>query len=54
MKNGRLLLSFTQFVTAYPWWILMLVVLAVSAMTKGIVYLGFKNDYRVYFSKENP
>ncbi len=28
-------------------------ILAVSAMTKGIVDLGFKNDYRVYFSQEN-
>ncbi len=55
MKNkGNLLLNFTQFVTAHPWWILLLAVLAVSAMAKGIMDLGFKNDYRVYFSQENP
>jgi hypothetical protein len=31
-----------------------LTLLAVSGMSAGVVKLGLKTDYRVYFSKENP
>ncbi len=54
MKSGRLLLRFTQFVTAYPWWVLVSLFLLVSIIAGGLSTLGFNNDYRVYFSKENP
>lgn len=54
MKKGHLLSNFILFITSHPWWILLSIFLAVSAMAAGVVNLGFKNDYRVYFSKENP
>jgi len=54
MKKGHLLSVYTQFVTNHPWWILLLVISMVSAMSAGITGLGFKSDYRVYFSEENP
>ncbi len=47
-------MKMTQFVTNHPWWILLIIILLVSGMSVGITKLGFKNDYRVYFSKENP
>jgi len=54
MKKGDLLSGFNLFVTAHPWWILLSIIIAVSAMAGGVANLGFKNDYRVYFSQENP
>jgi len=54
MKNGRLLISFTQFVTMNPWRVLLFVFLCVFALGRGLDNLGFSNDYRVYFSEENP
>ena len=54
MKKGYLISRYTQIVTDYPWWILLIIAMAVAAMASGITRLGFKNDYRVYFSKENP
>ncbi len=54
MKNGRLLISFTQFVTMNPWKILLFIFVCVFLLGRGLETLGFSNDYRVYFSKENP
>jgi len=54
MKKGHLLSNFILFITTHPWWILLIITLAVSAMAGGVVNLGFKNDYRAYFSQENP
>ncbi len=54
MKKGHLILNFSKFVTTHPWWILLLVIIAVLSMGAGVVKLEFDNDYRVYFSKENP
>jgi len=54
MKEGRLVSNYIQFVTNHPWWILLFIVIVVSAMAGGIGNLGFKNDYRVYFGQENP
>ena len=54
MQNGKVLSGFSTAVTANPWWILLVTILAVSAMSYGVVYLEFKTDYRVYFSEENP
>ena len=54
MKKGYLVLSFIRFVTIHPWWVLLCTLIAVSAMAGGVTKLGFINDYRVYFSKENP
>ena len=54
MKEARKILRFSEWVTAHPWWVLLSVLLVVTAMGVGIKNLSFKNDYKVYFSKENP
>lgn len=54
MKQGNKIARFTQFVTNHPWWILLLTLLTVAAMGAGVVHLGFKSDYRAYFSDDNP
>jgi predicted RND superfamily exporter protein len=54
MKKGQLVSSFSKFVTEHPWWILLFTIITVSAMAYGMLNLGLKTDYRVYFSKENP
>ena len=46
--------AFFYFVTHHPWWVLLLTLITVFSMTAGITGLGFKTDYRVYFSAENP
>lgn len=37
-----------------PWWTLLLTLPILFGLSAGMKNLGFKNDYRVYFSKENP
>jgi len=54
MNNRQLLIRFTQFVTMNPWKILLFIIFSVFALGRGIDALGFNNDYRVYFSEENP
>ncbi|HIL45281.1 MAG TPA: RND family transporter, partial [Candidatus Thioglobus sp.] len=54
MKQKRMLLSFSIFVTEHPWWVLLLTLIAVSGMSIGARNLTLETDYRVYFSEENP
>jgi len=54
MRKGDLLSRYNRFVTTYPWRILLLIIMAMSAMAWGATKLGFTNDYREYFSQENP
>ncbi len=42
------------FLTNHPYWVLVLTALFVVGAGAGISRLEFKNDYRIYFSKENP
>ncbi|NOT11553.1 MAG: MMPL family transporter [Methylococcaceae bacterium] len=51
-KSAISKLSF--FVTNHPWWVLLLLVPILFGLSAGIINLGFKNDYRAYFSKDNP
>ncbi len=41
-------------VTGHPWLTLLMSLLVVAVLGAGMAKLGFKNDYRVYFSKDNP
>ncbi len=43
-----------DFVTRRPWWVVALVVLFIAAAGSGMRKLGFKNDYRMFFSEDNP
>lgn len=54
MKKGQSLSNFSIFVTEHPWWVLLLTLIAVSAMTVGARNLELRTDYRIYFGKENP
>jgi len=54
MQKAQTINNFATFVTGHPWWILFLTLSAVSVMSAGLTRLGFENDYRVYFSQENP
>lgn len=50
--------SFTQryidFVITHPWRILVLTLLVVVTAGSGVRFIEFTNDYRVFFSEENP
>ena len=54
MKDKVLVKRLGNFVTAHPWWTLILTLVVISGLSLGVRDLGFKNDYRIYFSKENP
>ncbi len=46
--------GYSEFIIRYKWLVVFFSVLMVSAMAYGALYLTFTNDYRVFFSKENP
>ena len=50
MNNGR----FFRFVLQHPWTVVILSVLLIGAIGSGARYLQFKNDYRMFFSEDNP
>jgi len=50
MINGR----FFRFVLTHPWMIVILSILFIAAIGSGARYLHFKNDYRMFFSEDNP
>ncbi len=54
MKGNTLINRLGRFTTAHPWWTLILTLSAIGFMSLGAGNLVFKNDYRIYFSKENP
>ena len=54
MKDNVLVNRLGIFVTSHPWWTLILTLVVISGLSLGVRDLGFKNDYRIYFSKENP
>ncbi len=54
MDNKQQFSWLTVFVTEHPWWVILLTISMVSAMGFGIQNLEFKNNYRTYFSQENP
>ncbi len=45
---------FARGVILYRWWVILATLLWVGLMGYGAQYLQFTNDYRVFFSKENP
>jgi len=42
------------FVTSHPWWTILLSLLVIGSLSAGMTQLDFKNNYRIYFGKENP
>ena len=45
---------FANWVVKYRWWIIILSILCTISFAGGLRYLTFKNDKRVFFSRENP
>ncbi len=43
-----------RFVVRHPWWVVFLCLAAIAAAGAGMRHLQFKNDYRMFFSEENP
>jgi uncharacterized protein len=54
MGSKSLIYRFGIFITNHPLLVLGLIFPILISLSVGIKNLGFKNDYRVYFSKENP
>ncbi|MEM9838104.1 MAG: MMPL family transporter [Pseudomonadota bacterium] len=50
----RVAVSFTEFVLRFRYLVVLLALAAVVAITSQAQYLTFGNNYRVFFSKENP
>lgn len=48
------ILRYADWVIRYRWWVIVLTMLAVIGAASGGKYLGFSNNYRVFFSQENP
>ena len=46
--------GFGEWVIRFRWWIIVSTILMVAATTSGGRFLQFSNNYRVFFSEENP
>jgi predicted RND superfamily exporter protein len=46
--------NYAEGIIRFRWLVVLLSILVVMALGYGVQYLSFTNDYRVFFSKENP
>ena len=46
--------TYAEIILRFKWLVVLLTVLLIAAMGFGAQFLSFTNDYRVFFSKENP
>jgi len=49
-KQGRV----EKFIVNHPWWVLLLSLIFITASSIGIKNIEFTNNYRVFFSEDNP
>lgn len=54
MKNNKIIAVFAESIIRFRWWVMLITVLLMAVSGSGIRFLEFSNDYRVFFSKENP
>ncbi len=54
MQNKTAVSQLGCIVTHHPWWIILVTLLIIFASSAGIKNLNFNNDYRAFFSPENP
>lgn len=54
MKIGRLAAKLGEITTHYPWWVISISLVLVASAGSGIQHLELNNNYRVFFSKDNP
>ena len=50
----RFAVRMTERVLAKPWWVIVATILVVLGLAGGVRHLGFSNNYRVFFSPDNP
>ncbi|MEE8206186.1 MAG: RND family transporter, partial [Nitrospinaceae bacterium] len=43
-----------EWVIRFRWWIILFTILIVAAAASGMRFVQFSNNYRVFFSEENP
>ncbi|MEW8383536.1 MAG: hypothetical protein AB2704_16915, partial [Candidatus Thiodiazotropha taylori] len=53
-STDQLALKLADFVTAHRWWVVVAALLLTGLIATGVVQLTFANNYRVFFSEENP
>lgn len=46
--------TFAEWIIRFRWWVILASLLMVGVSASGARFLEFSNDYRVFFSKENP
>ncbi|MCI0528969.1 MAG: MMPL family transporter [Nitrospira sp.] len=46
--------TYAEWIIRWRWWIVTGTLVAVLAAASGIQFVGFSNDYRVFFSEKNP
>ena len=46
--------TFAEWIIRFRWWVILASLLVVAVSASGVRFLEFSNDYRVFFSKENP
>jgi uncharacterized protein len=54
MQNKTAVSQLGRFVTHHPWWIIFITLLIIFVSSAGLKNLNFNNNYRAYFSSENP
>ena len=54
MKNNKVIAVFAESIMRFRWWVMLVTLLLVAVSASGMRFLEFSNDYRVFFSKENP
>ncbi len=54
MNNGSFVAKLGDFVTRYPWWVICITLVLVVSAGSGIQHVELNNNYRNFFSKDNP
>lgn len=54
LKASTLIDRYADFVIRYRWWLIVASLLASVWLISGARFLGFNNEYRVFFSEDNP
>lgn len=53
-RASRWINAYSTFIIRWRWFIVVLTIAVCMGLASGVRYLGFDNDYRVFFSDENP
>ena len=54
MNNHKIIAVFAESIIRFRWWVMLATLLLVAVSGSGMRFLEFSNDYRVFFSKDNP